>query len=140
LYAEYKAKQTQYRKKTEANSFKNVKMEKISKKDRESETMAMLTGFKGALFSARNPKAAKEKAEKEKAEPGDDIVGTDWLTHTLQREDDMRDRKLNIQDLEAKDMNRPVDALRYDIPDPRNPMNVRKRGAEKSSGGGKRRK
>jgi len=140
LYAEYKAKQTQYRKKTEANSFKNVKMEKISKKDRESETMAMLTGFKGALFTARNPKAAKEKAEKEKAEPGDDIVGTDWLTHTLQREDDMRDRKLNIQDLEAKDMNRPVDALRYDISDPRNPMNVRKRGAEKSSGGGKRRK
>ena len=66
LYAEYKAKQTQYRKKTEANSFKNVKMEKISKKDRESETMAMLTGFKGALFTARNPKAAKEKAEKEK--------------------------------------------------------------------------
>ena len=52
----------------------------------------------------------------------------------------MRDRKLNIQDLEAKDMNRPVDALRYDISDPRNPMNVRKRGAEKSSGGGKRRK
>ena len=41
-------------------------MEKISKKDRESETMAMLTGFKGALFTARNPKAAKEKAEKEK--------------------------------------------------------------------------
>ena len=66
LYAEYKAKQSQYRKKTEANSFKNVKMEKISKKDRESETMAMLTGFKGALFTARNPKAAKEKAEKEK--------------------------------------------------------------------------
>ena len=52
----------------------------------------------------------------------------------------MRDRKLNIQDLEAKDMNRPVDALRYDISDPRNPMNVRKRGAEKSSVGGKRRK
>ena len=53
----------------------------------------------------------------------------------------MRDRKLNIQDLEAKDMNKPVDALRYDISDPRNPMNMRKRGAEKSSsGGGKRRK
>ena len=41
-------------------------MEKISKKDRESETMAMLTGFKGALFTARNPKAAKENADKEK--------------------------------------------------------------------------
>lgn len=144
MYAEYKAKQDQYRKKTEKNSFKLVKKEKASRKNRESETMAMLTGFKGALFNARNPKKAKETEEedkeKEKAEPGDDIIGNSWLGHSLQREDDMRDKKLNIQDLEAKDMNRDVDALRYDISDPRNPMNIRKRGAESKSGGGKRRK
>ena len=32
------------------------------------------------------------------------------------------------QDLEAKDMNRPVDEMRFDISDPRNPLNMRKRG------------
>jgi len=42
----------------------------------------------------------------------------------------MRDEKLNIQDLEAKDMNRPVDANRFDISDPRNPLNMRRRGAK----------
>ena len=53
----------------------------------------------------------------------------------------MRDRKLNIQDLEAKDMNRPVDEMRYDISDPRNPLNMRKRGADPpKSGGGKRKR
>ena len=48
-------------------------------------------------------------------EPGDDIVGNSWLGHSLHREEDMRDKKLNIQDLEAKDMNRPIDSNRYDI-------------------------
>ena len=62
--------------------------------------------------------------------PGMDILGSDWLTHTLKREEDMRDKTLNIQDLEAKDMNRPVDEMRFDISDPRNPLNMRKRGAE----------
>ena len=74
-----------------------------------------------------------------------DILGSDWLTHTLKREEDMRDKKLNIQDLEAKDMNRDVDAMRFDISDPRNPLNIRKRGAEEKNkstnkGGGNKRK
>ena len=54
----------------------------------------------------------------------------DWLKHTLQRETTMRDEKLNIQDLEAKDMNRDIDSSRYDISDPRNPLNMRRRGAK----------
>ena len=54
----------------------------------------------------------------------------DWLKHTLQRETTMRDEKLNIQDLEAKDMNRDIDSNRYDISDPRNPLNMRRRGAK----------
>ena len=40
----------------------------------------------------------------------------------------MRDQQLNIQDLEAKDVNKPVDEMRFDISDPRNPINLRKRG------------
>jgi len=148
LYAAYKAEQKKYKKKTATN--KRVKeADKRTRRDREDETMSMLTGFKGALFEARKPKHKRGtdeelKEEPTKKKPGMDILGSDWLTHTLKREEDMRDKKLNIQDLEAKDMNRDVDAMRFDISDPRNPLNMRKRGAEenKSSGGkgGKRKR
>ena len=69
LYADFKAKQKEYKQKTALNSFRMVKEDKRSRKERESDTMAMLSGFKGALFNAKNPKKAKQvQEESEKKE------------------------------------------------------------------------
>ena len=59
------------------NSFNMVKEDRRSRKDRESDTMAMLSGFKGALFSAKNPKKNKEKI-KEQEQPRGKIYSL-WI-------------------------------------------------------------
>ena len=49
-----------YKKKTATN--KRVKeADKRTRRDREDDTMAMLTGFRGALFEARKPKSKKDE-------------------------------------------------------------------------------
>ena len=49
-----------YKKKTATN--KRVKeADKRTRRDREDDTMAMLTGFRGALFEARKPKSKNDE-------------------------------------------------------------------------------
>ena len=51
-----------YKKKTALN--KRVKeADKRTRKDRENDTMAMLSGFRGALFEARKPKTKSDKSD-----------------------------------------------------------------------------
>jgi len=117
LFGEFKAEQELYKEKTAGNKFTKADYNsgKVVRKNREADTMAMLKGFRSTLFDAKEIEVTKSR---------------DWLKHTLQRETTMRDEKLNIQDLEAKDMNRDIDSSRYDISDPRNPLNMRRRGAK----------
>ena len=59
MYSEYKESQEKYRSKTKKNKFtkEDFNSGKKVRKNRESDTMAMLSGFKNALFDAKNPKA-----------------------------------------------------------------------------------
>ena len=62
----YKSEQMKYKKKTALN--KRVKeADKRTRKDREDDTMAMLSGFRGALFEARKPKTKSDKADENEA-------------------------------------------------------------------------
>ena len=62
----YKSEQMKYKKKTALN--KRVKeADKRTRKDREDDTMAMLNGFRGALFEARKPKTKKDKSDENDA-------------------------------------------------------------------------
>ena len=65
MYNDFKEEQEKYRHKTAKNKFSKEDMNagKAVRKDRESDTMAMLSGFKNVLFQAR--KGAKNEGEKE---------------------------------------------------------------------------
>ncbi|KAG4076626.1 hypothetical protein HA402_001913 [Bradysia odoriphaga] len=93
---------------------------------REQQTLALLSKFKAKL------EKAKEKEEEADGESSskriravndnndDDIVGDDWLSHTLQFEH-------SAVAVLARDASTKQDDW-YDVYDPRNPLNKRKRG------------
>jgi len=117
LYGQYKQNQKKY-KKLKSEHKKNSKM------SREEETLAMLNGFKSKLMGLKESSTTENDEKKDnEAAPG---VGDSWLLHKFELEDDNELR-------DAKDMNRDVTEDRFDIYDPRNPLNKRKRENNKKS-------
>nr|CAB3234897.1 peptidyl-prolyl cis-trans isomerase CWC27 homolog [Phallusia mammillata] len=122
LYADYKQQQKKYREKTSKNTEKGS--------SRESATLAMLNSFKTKMFSMReeagwedeNHDGKDEEVENKDQELEDEEDDSGWLLHRLKHTTELRD---------AKDVNREVTEDRFDISDPRNPLNQRRR--EKSS-------
>lgn len=99
---------------------------------REQHTLELLAKFKSKLVKLKDAKTEEEEDEEQtKAEPKvvsvreitsdneDDIVGDDWLAHTLRFEE-----KAPVL---AKDASTKKDDW-YDAHDPRNSINKRKRG------------
>lgn len=99
---------------------------------REQHTLALLSKFKSKLEKVKETRTTEEEeadesqSEKKKtsvreitSDTEDDIVGDDWLSHTLRFED-----KAPVL---AKDASTKKDDW-YDAFDPRNPLNKRKRG------------
>ena len=62
MYSEFKESQEKYRSKTKKNKFtkEDFNSGKNVRKNRESDTMAMLSGFKNALFDAKSEKSKKK--------------------------------------------------------------------------------
>lgn len=113
MFAEYKAQQKTYREKTSENKKKGS--------SREQETLAMLNSFQSKITAVRGEAGSDDsKGTLRKDESDDDDDDEEgWMLHTLTRtEDTLRD---------AKDMNKDVNEDRYDIFDPRNPLNQRRR-------------
>ncbi|XP_064624646.1 spliceosome-associated protein CWC27 homolog [Lineus longissimus] len=109
---------------------------------REEQTLALLAKFQAKLHTAaeeasEEPDEADEVEDKERKKEGEqsdedadvDLTGTAWLAHKL-RFDEGPNKVLdaNIHDVD-----------RYEIFDPRNPINKRKREASKPSSKDKRR-
>jgi len=97
------------------------------KSSREEETLAMLAKFKNKLSSFSNPEPEDEieKETKDDEEDDDDIAGDSWMNNTLKFE--------NNDPVVAKDASTKDDDW-FDIYDPRNPLNKRRR--EKDQKGG----
>ena len=63
MYSQFKNTQKEYRSKTAKNKFskEDLNSGKALRKNRESETMAMLSGFKNSIFEARKEHKKKSK-------------------------------------------------------------------------------
>merc|ERR1712080_724663 len=106
--------------------------EQIPKKkaSREEQTLAMLAKFKQKLEGFRNDeteedvsnKGKEEKKTEQNEEDDEDLVGDDWMKNTLVFESDAP--------ILAKDANTKDDDW-FDIYDPRNPLNKRRRDKDK---------
>lgn len=107
MLASYHAEQDKYASKAKAP--------KKGSSAREAMTLAILAKFKNKLSTV------KEKGEEEKEEESEEI-GDDWMAHTLKFESD--------DPVLAKDANTKTDDW-FDIYDPRNPLNKRRRQADK---------
>ncbi|CAH1999798.1 unnamed protein product [Acanthoscelides obtectus] len=109
-YEKYKAECEIYKSKKEALPKKGA--------GREQFTLSLLEKFKKKLHSAKE----KEPEETETVEKDDDIDNEEsWLSHKLQFEDQ--------NPVLAKDANTKDDDW-FEIYDPRNPLNKRRRGAD----------
>lgn len=95
---------------------------KIPKKgpSREDFTLSLLSKFRSKLDAIKQKREEEEKAEDEVDETvvEKEIQGDDWLCHTLRFQDDAP--------ILAKDASTKGDDW-YDVYDPRNPLNKRKR-------------
>ena len=94
---------------------------------KESKTLELLEAFKERLFNAKNK--APEDEEKESTEEKTKTELEKILTHKLDLDEDIRQK---VIDANIKD------ADRYDIFDPRNVINKRKRGEYNESKPSKR--
>ncbi|XP_067137033.1 spliceosome-associated protein CWC27 homolog [Centruroides vittatus] len=106
---------------------KRKKMKKIQKQgNREETTLALLAKFQARLKSAREENADKDdKVERGNEDDDDDEDGGDgWLRHQLYFEDKgpvlAKDASIKTEDT-------------YEIFDPRNPINLRRREASKKA-------
>lgn len=130
-------KEQNVEKKVDISDFKEEKKhfqkrKKLSKgSNREEETLALLAKFQSKLVQA-SVKDEKDEEEGEAKDPKDeddgDVKGDDWLSHKLH---------FDTRSSFVKDANI-VDADTYDIYDPRNPINKRKRESGKQKEKNKR--
>lgn len=121
---------------TEQEKYSHLKKD-LPKKGavREQHTLALLAKFRAKLEKvkdARNDDDPDDGAERKvvreiTSDTEDDIVGDEWLSHTLRFEE-----KAPVL---AKDASTKKDDW-YDAFDPRNPLNKRKRGDEERGGHG----
>lgn len=97
------------------------------KASREEETLAMLAKFKNKLSSFSNPEEEKDEKETKEIEEedDDDITGDSWMNNTLKFE--------NNDPVLAKDASTKDDDW-FDIYDPRNPLNKRRREKDQQDG------
>merc|ERR1712034_165061 len=97
------------------------------KASREEETLAMLAKFKQKLSGIKVDEEDKEdkKDKKDDVDDDDEVVGDDWMKNTLRF--DTNDPVL------AKDASTKDDDW-FDIYDPRNPLNKRRREKDKVDG------
>ncbi|XP_071839574.1 spliceosome-associated protein CWC27 homolog isoform X1 [Apostichopus japonicus] len=106
------------------------KRKKLSKgNSREEQTLAMLAKFQNRLVQAGSKHGEEEEEKVEevkdpKDEDDEDVKGDDWLAHKLH---------FDTRSSLVKDANI-IDADTYDIIDPRNPINKRKRESSKQKG------
>nr|XP_009862405.2 spliceosome-associated protein CWC27 homolog [Ciona intestinalis] len=115
LFADFKKQQKIYKEKTAKFKQKGS--------TREEATLALLNGFKQKLETVR--KEAGWNEDEMEDPPDDDDGGDDdsgWMLHRLKHTDEKRD---------AKDVNRTVTEDTYDIHDPRNTINQRRRETSK---------
>uniref|UniRef100_F6VHI4 Spliceosome-associated protein CWC27 homolog n=1 Tax=Ciona intestinalis TaxID=7719 RepID=F6VHI4_CIOIN len=108
LFADFKKQQKIYKEKTAKFKQKGS--------TREEATLALLNGFKQKLETVRKEAGWNEDDD----DGGDDDSG--WMLHRLKHTDEKRD---------AKDVNRTVTEDTYDIHDPRNTINQRRRETSK---------
>lgn len=136
VFAEYKAQQKEFRAKTSV----------VKKKGsgREQETLQLLNSFKTKMFAVRKDadwnesddeietatvRNSKFSLEDDDSDDGDNVG---WLMHKLKKD--------NSELRDAKDMNKDVNEDRYEITDPRNPLNKRRRKEKDDNDRNKRRR
>ncbi|CAK8688733.1 unnamed protein product [Clavelina lepadiformis] len=112
LFAEYKQQQKIYRNKTSKYKEKGG--------TRENETLSILANFTAKLHSVRNDVGWDEGKDIDEEDLIDEEDDSGWMLHKLKNED-----VTTLRD--AKDVNRDVNEDRYDLSDPRNPLNKRRR-------------
>ncbi|ELU18908.1 hypothetical protein CAPTEDRAFT_161676 [Capitella teleta] len=117
--ASFHAQQQKYRK-------QKGKKAKGKGSKREIDTLDMLQKFKTRLSAAQRLSAYEDDAadaeEAGEVEEEDDVNDMSWMSHKLEFEEkNQRVLDANVADNE-----------RYEIFDPRNPLNVRRRGGEKA--------
>lgn len=83
--------------------------------DREKQTMEMLSKFQNKLESVKKMKSLLGPVDGD--DEKDDPDEFDWMTHTLSFEE----HKRKVMDANIKEFDR------YELHDPRNPINVRRR-------------
>lgn len=106
----------------EKEKYKQKKLN-VKGKSREDFTLALLAKFKNKLHSALDGQAPPPE---DTEDTGEILEDENWLAHKL----DFSESDAAVL---AKDASKKEDDW-YDIYDPRNPLNKRKRGAEKPSG------
>nr|XP_039270718.1 spliceosome-associated protein CWC27 homolog [Styela clava] len=112
MFAEYKAQQKIYRDKIVGTNKKGF--------SREQQTLAMLGSFRSKMLAVKEEESSEDEA-KDDDDNNFNVVG--WMNHKFKNVDhELRD---------AKDMNRDVNEDRYEITDPRNPLNQRRRENDK---------
>lgn len=107
----------------EKDKYKEKKLN-LKGKSREDFTLSLLSKFKSKLHTALDETPVSEAPIGESGEIIDDDDDVNWLSHRL-------DFSESAQAVLAKDASKKEDDW-YDIYDPRNPLNKRKRGAEKT--------
>lgn len=124
MFAEYKAQQKKYREKITETKKKGL--------TREQQTLEMLGNFRSKMMAIQED-GGSSNDESKTIDDEDDDNDTGWMLHKFKNsEHELRD---------AKDMNRDVNEDRYEITDPRNPLNQRRRENEKKvKDGGRDRK
>ncbi|CAF0976799.1 unnamed protein product [Brachionus calyciflorus] len=105
--------------KDDVEKYEHLKNRNKSKSGKEDKTLEMLNAFKERLFKAKETSKDSGKEESEKIENETETTGlSSILTHRLDVDDEIKRKVIdaNVADNE-----------RYDIYDPRNPLNKRKR-------------
>jgi len=107
---------------------KKAREDKVDKPTRESKILDMMEKFRNKLKKGKSLQEDREMDDNDDIEKVDNnekwSSKDDWLVREIRTEDELRD---------AKDMNRDVTENRFDISDPRNPLNQRKRKKQSSN-------
>uniref|UniRef100_H2YFG9 Spliceosome-associated protein CWC27 homolog n=1 Tax=Ciona savignyi TaxID=51511 RepID=H2YFG9_CIOSA len=117
MYADYKMQMKKYKAKTVKYKDKGT--------TREQETLSLLNSFKSKLENVRKEAGWDDEHMEEPPDDGEDDDSGWWvpfslMLHRLTHEETDKKR-------DAKDVNREITEDSYDIHDPRNPINKRRR-------------
>merc|ERR1711915_330506 len=114
----YHKEQKKYKEKTKGNVPKK-------KTSREDATLAMLAKFKQKLEKINDVEEDEKEKEVDETEDDEDVTGDNWMKNTLKFESN--------DPVLAKDASTKDDDW-FDIYDPRNPLNQRRREKDRADG------